>query len=68
MTIKSNGAGRVFNMLATAGFAQFTVKMSGVRITGGNAGTAAGGGIISNGTLTLSGCQTTGNQGGSGVE
>jgi PKD repeat protein len=66
VTIKSNGATRVMSVFASIGQNQFTVFISGLTITGGNAGTGMGGGIFSNGTLTLSSCQIIGNQSSNG--
>ncbi len=58
LTVNGNSASRVFNVGA------FTVGLSGMTVTGGNAfGGFGGGGIFNNGTLTVTNSTISGNTG-----
>lgn len=56
LTIDGAGVDRVFDVSTGV-----TAALSGMTITGGNAGDGAGGGIRNAGSLTVSGCHVTGN-------
>ena len=60
ITINGDGKSRVFNINGA------DATLSGLNITGGNAGNANGGGILNNGALTLNGSTLFGNAANSG--
>src|SRR5262249_11755583 len=56
VTVSGNNASRVFQVDGLV-----TASISGMTITGGNAGNDAGGGLFNRGTLTLTNCTVSGN-------
>ena len=56
MTVNGDGASRVFQVDGGV-----TASISGLTITGGNAGNGDGGGLLNYGTTTLTNCTISGN-------
>ena len=56
MTVSGGGTSRVFQVDAGV-----TASISGLTITGGNAGYSTGGGLYNDGTATLTNCTVSGN-------
>ncbi|MDX2166323.1 MAG: choice-of-anchor Q domain-containing protein [Deltaproteobacteria bacterium] len=57
LAIDADGVSRVLHVASGV-----IAELSGVTITGGNAGAGAGGGILNEGGLTVTGCHITGNR------